>query len=280
VNKKNEIRQLFAELKNVFSEEKMCNILCACTLFKDAVIALSDLIMMIVEEFGPEHKLLAYRFAKLITGREELNDYIDEIGSDITSQNETGSSSEKRDSDDEFGLDMVDYDEKLNKDEDFYIQRGKRKVPDIASPILEKPAKMSRKKRKAVEDRLRASPKIWSSEEDMRLIAAIKKHGVGNWTIVAREVGDHRKGSECSQHWNRVLNPKIRKGKFTEEEEKILIDKVLQYGCDAWAQVAVALPGRTDIQCRYQWMCLQRRVQKGNIGLNIEEDNDQLKIEH
>src|SRR5699024_2008308 len=60
----------------------------------------------------------------------------------------------------------------------------------------------------------------WSKEDDMvlkRLVEELGEElGEEEWTAVANNFPD-RNSTECRQRWNRVLNPKLKKGKWTEE---------------------------------------------------------------
>jgi len=69
-----------------------------------------------------------------------------------------------------------------------------------------------------------------------------------------------RTSSQCYQRWHRVLNPAILKGPWSKEETDILSKIVSEMDKDkiSWSQVAKNIPGRTDIQCRYQYLKLIR----------------------
>jgi hypothetical protein len=47
-----------------------------------------------------------------------------------------------------------------------------------------------------------------------------------------------------------VLNPEMKKGPWTEEEDRILIEKVQHYKAQNWSQIAQFLEGRIGKQCR------------------------------
>ena len=53
--------------------------------------------------------------------------------------------------------------------------------------------------------------------------------------------------------WQKVLNPKLVKGPWTPEEDKIVMDMVDKYGPKNWSQIASALTGRIGKQCRERW---------------------------
>ena len=69
----------------------------------------------------------------------------------------------------------------------------------------------------------------WSSEEDEKIIAMVKEHGLKKWSVIADNLpGCDR--DQCRQRWHRVLNPDIHKGPWGEDEDKILVDAHKKYG--------------------------------------------------
>lgn len=64
----------------------------------------------------------------------------------------------------------------------------------------------------------------WTPEEDEKLIDYINKHGHGNWGILPKRAGLNRCGKSCRLRWTNYLRPDIKRGKFTEEEERIIIN--------------------------------------------------------
>lgn len=91
----------------------------------------------------------------------------------------------------------------------------------------------------------------WTPEEDERLLAAIREYGDKNWKKVAEAVGT-RDQVKCIQRWEKGLKPGIVKGRWREEEDRLLVLLVSQ-GHKNWGQVAANMPGRTSKQCRERW---------------------------
>lgn len=70
--------------------------------------------------------------------------------------------------------------------------------------------------------------------------------------IVARNVSPHATAAQCQIRWSKTLDPALRRGNWTEEEEERLRKAVAGYG-SSWIQVASAISGRTNDQCREKW---------------------------
>ena len=62
-------------------------------------------------------------------------------------------------------------------------------------------------------------------------------------------LGD-RTDVQCLHRWQKVLNPEMIKGPWTEEEDRTLIENVKKYGAANWSQIAQHLEGRIGKQCR------------------------------
>jgi hypothetical protein len=127
---------------------------------------------------------------------------------------------------------------------------------------------------------MRQKARNWTEYEDQRLIAGIRRHGIDNWNLVATFVGNGRTRSQCSQRWNRGLNPLIFKGPWSYREEAELVRLVAQYGEKSWRRVATEIGNRSDVQCRYHF----RQIQSGRIIEGMRPDacvppEDDVKFE-
>ena len=112
----------------------------------------------------------------------------------------------------------------------------------------------------------RSKSKRWSDDEDQRLREAIDKFGTDNWLAVSNYVGGTRTKAQCSQRWNRCLDPKITHNNWTREEEEKLIDAVQRYSPRSWTRVSAELPGRTDVQCRFRYQFITKKMQQNRLA--------------
>ncbi|KAL1821568.1 hypothetical protein ACET3Z_016437 [Daucus carota] len=92
----------------------------------------------------------------------------------------------------------------------------------------------------------------WTSEEDNKLVSYIQQHGSGDWTAVSKNTGLHRNGKSCRLRWLNQLNPNIKRGNFTTDEDLIIIRHQALNG-NRWSAIAAQLPGRTDNDIKNYW---------------------------
>ena len=95
--------------------------------------------------------------------------------------------------------------------------------------------------------------KKWTHNEDLILKKAILYYGPKNWQQISYCL-DGRNNSQCFHRWMKGINPKIKRDKWTYNEDLTLgIALTKIYGFKKWSKIANHLPGRTDIQCRERW---------------------------
>ena len=64
----------------------------------------------------------------------------------------------------------------------------------------------------------------WTPEEDKKLVDYIATNGHGCWRSLPKLAGLNRCGKSCRLRWINYLRPDIKRGKFSDEEERIIID--------------------------------------------------------
>ncbi|KAD7477750.1 hypothetical protein E3N88_00886 [Mikania micrantha] len=114
----------------------------------------------------------------------------------------------------------------------------------------------------------------WTSAEDAILVDYVNKHGEGNWNAVQKHSGLYRCGKSCRLRWANHLRPDLKKGAFTPEEERKIIELHAKMG-NKWARMAVELPGRTDNEIKNFWNTRTKRRQRA--GLPIYPPPDSLQ---
>ncbi|ESW03507.1 hypothetical protein PHAVU_011G019200 [Phaseolus vulgaris] len=92
----------------------------------------------------------------------------------------------------------------------------------------------------------------WTPEEDNILVDYIHKHGHGSWRALPKLAGLNRCGKSCRLRWTNYLRPDIKRGKFSQEEEQLIINLHAVLG-NKWSAIAGHLPGRTDNEIKNLW---------------------------
>nr|XP_043609081.1 protein CLT2, chloroplastic [Erigeron canadensis] len=109
----------------------------------------------------------------------------------------------------------------------------------------------------------------WTPEEDQKLIDYIERNGHGSWRALPSLAGLNRCGKSCRLRWTNYLRPDIKRGNFTEEEEKLIIHLHSHLG-NKWSAIATHLPGRTDNEIKNFW---NTHLKKKLLQMGIDPNN-------
>ena len=82
----------------------------------------------------------------------------------------------------------------------------------------------------------------WDKDEDEKLLLLYEKYGK-NWAAISKEM-PHRTGKQIRDRFLNSLDSKFERGKFTEEEDQMIIKFYKIYG-NSWARIAKKLKTRT-----------------------------------
>lgn len=103
----------------------------------------------------------------------------------------------------------------------------------------------------------RSSKGGWTSNEDDMLRVVVMEHNEKNWKNIAKALnsayGGGRNDVQCLHRWQKVLQPGLKKGPWTQHEDDTITRLVSELGANKWSLIAKQLPGRIGKQCRERW---------------------------
>ena len=91
-----------------------------------------------------------------------------------------------------------------------------------------------------------AERRYWTPKEDAILVQWVTQNEgkKGVWAQLVREKLPHRTRKQCRARWYYHLKPGIKKGPFSAEEDKTLMEAYGKLG-NKWTEISKRLPGRT-----------------------------------
>ncbi|ODQ62337.1 hypothetical protein WICANDRAFT_76508 [Wickerhamomyces anomalus NRRL Y-366-8] len=148
----------------------------------------------------------------------------------------------------------------------------------------------------------RDSRKPWTKEEDRRLSElvhgklielgyeeGIKSLNHNSWDVNQtqlpqeidwEEIGEKlqtRKPKDCRKRWTNSLDPNLKKGKWTAQEDEKLLASYKIHG-SSWQKISLDIPGRTDDQCAKRYIEVLDPNTKDRLRpWNLEEDLELIK---
>ena len=97
----------------------------------------------------------------------------------------------------------------------------------------------------------------WSYDEDLLVLKRVYEDGAMKWTNVADWLPG-RIGKQCRERWHNHLNPWIKKGAWSHEEELILY-LLNREKKNKWAEIAQELEFRSDNTIKNRWNTTMKR---------------------
>lgn len=114
--------------------------------------------------------------------------------------------------------------------------------------------------------------KMFSKEEDKRLVKIINEYGDQDWSFISYFMPGRTK-RQCRERWKKYLCPSLNHSPWTEKEDDLLISKYNKYG-PKWALISKSFKHRTDINVKTRCITLLKKKKRNdNISNNTVENN-------
>lgn len=110
----------------------------------------------------------------------------------------------------------------------------------------------------------------FTEEEDKIIIDCMKQGGL-SWMQIAERIPG-RIGKQCRERWTNHLDPNLKKGGWTHEEDTILAEAQQRWG-NAWTKIAKLLPGRAENAVKNRWNSAFRRKKSAMFGKAPAEED-------
>ena len=102
----------------------------------------------------------------------------------------------------------------------------------------------------------------WEKRSSASINPASKERGMDvPWHEIASLLPRKRTGTQCQARWSESLDKNIRKGKWSAEEDELLMEGIRAHGY-LWYRIASLIHNRTQRQCRTRWLQIKTMLQR------------------
>ena len=112
----------------------------------------------------------------------------------------------------------------------------------------------------------------WTPEENALLREWVKNNGPQRWSECAKIIVG-RSGKQCREHWCNKLNPTLKKGNWTAEEDEQIFRLYQKYGT-SWSRFEKFLPGRTENAIKNRFYSALRRLESNKGAKRVKKDDN------
>ena len=111
----------------------------------------------------------------------------------------------------------------------------------------------------------------FTPEEDQKLKQLVAELGENEWSEVANRLGT-RSPRQCRERFRNYLAPNLKNDPWTEEEDRLLIEKHKEFGTK-WSVIAAYFPDRSDVNIKNHWTQMMNRTMREH---DIRREKQQL----
>ena len=100
----------------------------------------------------------------------------------------------------------------------------------------------------------------FTPDEDKRLIELVNASHDIDWSYISSQI-PNRNPRQCRERWQNYLNPKLKNKTWTEEEDRLIIERYHEMG-PHWNAIGRTFDGRSGNAVRNRYLVLMRHMQK------------------
>ena len=111
----------------------------------------------------------------------------------------------------------------------------------------------------------------WTPEENHIIFDYVKKFGEKNWNKCAEFI-KNRTGKQCREHWKNCLDPKIKKGDWTLEEDLYIM--IFYKRCHgSWRELIHLFENRTENSIKNRFFSELRKIAANELNINKKKSS-------
>lgn len=103
----------------------------------------------------------------------------------------------------------------------------------------------------------------WMPQEDEILLRWVQENGATKWTECSKLIRG-RCGKQCRERWVNILNPCVKKGNWSDEEQSLIFENLHRFHT-SWSAMSKVLPGRTENSIKNYFYSSVRRLKSNPI---------------
>lgn len=113
----------------------------------------------------------------------------------------------------------------------------------------------------------------FTPQEDATLARLVKVNGARRWDTIAKEMPG-RTGRQCRDRFKNYLQPELVNGQWTDEEDRLLRQKVKEHGLH-WSTIVKDFPGRSQSNLKNRWYSHLLRTPEHDVNeAEVRNDTD------
>ena len=117
----------------------------------------------------------------------------------------------------------------------------------------------------------------WTAQEDAKLYEWVKKQGPTKWTLCS-EIIPGRSGKQCREHWNNSLNPDVKKGLWSSEEDFLIMVFYKKYD-GSWKKIIPIFKNRTENSIKNRFFSQLRKIASSFIHSKEKKFSAKIKLD-